>query len=182
MTAAWVSERLREAGRLQHGNVLDVSTRDTGAFSSSTLRLSVTYSTDTPERDRVGLILKRCGRGDGELEVAFYERAAASLPSGLVPECVASAFDATTGESHVLLVDATATHESLVARDRSLQLDGVALTLSSTVDIASGQPRSDELRTRCPPTRRCSSMPPPGWSQRGEIRSQSEWCRGAILR
>lgn len=73
-TPTWIAERLREAGRLAQGDVIEVVPKDTGAFNSNTLRLEVMYSPETPSDD--GRTLRRI---DAWHDGAF-------LPTGVAPE------------------------------------------------------------------------------------------------
>jgi aminoglycoside phosphotransferase (APT) family kinase protein len=70
--------------------------------------------------------------GDGELEVAFYERAAPRLPAGLAPRCLAAAFDAESGNSHVLLIDLSQSHTAV--RTRSQLLHGAGVPARRVID------------------------------------------------
>ena len=125
VTAAWLDATLRSAGVLPAGSVLGFTTRTGEAHNSKVERVALRYSETAPPDAPRAVLLKRMSKGWGELEVAFYERAASQLGGGLVPECVDHAFDTTTGASHLLLVDVSDAYVPLVERTELLDNDAV---------------------------------------------------------
>ena len=122
-TPAWLTGVLQQNGHLQQGRVLQVRRLGTEAGAdSTTARLEVVYSGDTPLRSLPAhLLLKlaaRPGFETGDREVAFYQVIAPAmqtmLPRDELPfvRCYAAARAASgeTGRSYVLLEDLFATH------------------------------------------------------------------------
>lgn len=125
VSVEWLDSRLRGSDALRSGSVAGVTARTGDAHNSRVLHLDLTYTSDAPANAPSALVLKRMSKGWGELEVAFYQRAAALLPPGLVPQCIDCAFDEATGESHLLLVDVSAEYQPLVRRAALLSGQGV---------------------------------------------------------
>jgi hypothetical protein len=113
---------------LVDGEVLSVSSAETGAFNSQTRRLHVQYSSAATTGLATSLILKRNTQEPwaieaGVEEVKFYQLAATlgPAPPALVP-CYAAAYDPASGNSYVLLQDLSATHAPPVTRDQQVSI------------------------------------------------------------
>jgi hypothetical protein len=143
VTSSWLAAVLREAGLLNRGEVLEVQAQEFGAFNSYTQRLKVRYSGDAPLQLATTMILKRnipepWAIEAGAEEVKFYQLAAALQPPppALVP-CYASAFDATSGNSYLLLQDLSETHEPPITREQHMSIVNSvpsAITIDCVVD------------------------------------------------
>jgi thiamine kinase-like enzyme len=105
-----------------------VTTELTGAFHSRTSRLHLHYSSDALANLPRRMILKQnipepWGIEAGAEEVKFYQLSAAlhPAPPAIIP-CYATAYDATSGSSYILLHDLSETHISPVTRDQQLSI------------------------------------------------------------
>ena len=128
-TPAWLTEALRAAGALPGGrSVSAVSMRANAAFNSSVTHLALTYDGPVPAATSQAVLLKLNAEENGELEVAFYRAVhALGLQSRLpmIALCYVADYDATGGDSQLLLRDVSATHTAPIARQRLLAGDSV---------------------------------------------------------
>jgi hypothetical protein len=106
---------LRSAGMLRDGRVCDVaveSSQLTVLSQITRLRLSYLGASDAPKY----LILKTAHPGRtaaweaGHREVEFYAKAAAGMPTVVVPRCFEAHWDADTKAWHILLEDLSESH------------------------------------------------------------------------
>ena len=128
ITPAWITAVLSAAGLLTDGEVLGVTTAETGAFNSHTRHLRLELSAAATSGLATSLILKRNTQElwsieGGAEEVKFYQVAASLHPSppALVP-CYAAAYDPASGNSYLLLEDLSETHTPPVTRDQQLSI------------------------------------------------------------
>jgi thiamine kinase-like enzyme len=128
ITPAWLTTVLRAAGLLTKGEVLGVTTTETGAFNSHTRRLQLELSSAPTSGLATSMILKRNTQEPwsveaGAEEVKFYQVAAALHPSppALVP-CYAAANDPESGNTYLLLQDLSETHAPPVTRDQQVSI------------------------------------------------------------
>ena len=120
----WLTEALRQSGALPVGSVLRVEEQTNAAFNSTARHLYVTYAPDTPSDAPQRLFFKRnlpepWAIRAGAREVAFYQVAAtmADRMPMLVP-CYGASYDATSGDSWLLLRDVSETHAAPVTREQ----------------------------------------------------------------
>lgn len=128
-TPIWLTAVLRQAGILSAGEVVAVEHRVTSAFNSSTCFLRVRYSSEAPSSAPKRLVLKRnlpdaWAIAAGIDEVRFYHLVAAlgDHPS-ILPPCYAAAYEASSGNSYILLEDLSATHAPPVTREEQIRVD-----------------------------------------------------------
>lgn len=127
-TASWLTTVLRESGVLQRGDVASVTEQMTGAFSSHTSHLVLRYSADAPPDIPTHMVLKRnvpaaWGIEAGAEEVKFYNLVGAlpRQPPAIVPY-YAAAYDEASGNSYVLLLDLSETHQPPITRDQQISI------------------------------------------------------------
>jgi hypothetical protein len=139
VTPDWLTSVLRQSGILRHGMVTKIGSEQTGAFNSATSRLLVQYSADATPDAPAQLILKRnvptdWGIEAGADEVKFYTLLASlsDHPPIIVP-CYAAAYDETSGNSYLLLLDLSATHRPPLTRDQQI---GLVENVPSADDLA----------------------------------------------
>jgi thiamine kinase-like enzyme len=127
----WLTNALRQSGVLAKGRVVSVEQRANSAFNSAACHLRAIYSADATGNMPRHLFIKRnlaepWAVRAGAREVAFYQVASAMAPplSMLVP-CYGASFDATSGDSWLLLRDVSETHEGPVTREQSMAGVGV---------------------------------------------------------
>jgi thiamine kinase-like enzyme len=140
---SWLTAVLRQSGVLRQGAVIAIERETTGTFNSRTSRLTVRYTDDAPPGMPARLILKRNAPAAwaveaGAKEVAFYDLVA-SLPDHppIIPPRYAAAYDASSGDSYLLLHDLSATHLPPLTRDQQIGIvDGVphATQIASVID------------------------------------------------
>lgn len=131
VTPAWLTTTLEQAGILSRGIVIAVEHEANAAFNSAITHLHLRYSPDAPAQAPRRLLIKRSidsqwGKDSGAVETAFYRLVAdtkADLPM-LVP-CYNVAYDAASGNSHILLLDISETHAAPVTRAQLIGGDGV---------------------------------------------------------
>jgi Ecdysteroid kinase-like family len=131
LTPEWLTDVLRQSRALTSGQVVRVEESVNAAFNSAARHLWLTYSPDTPPDTPRQLFFKRnlpeaWAVRAGTREVAFYQTTAtmADHPPMLV-ECYGAAYDATSGDSWLLLRDVTATHQPPVTREQLIAGTGV---------------------------------------------------------
>lgn len=126
VTVDALTEVLKHAGTLPKGHVTAIETRPNAAFNSAVIHLNVTYSADAPASTPQAFVLKLNAASHGQNEVSFYKLSqnAGLNPSVLVP-CFSAAYEPETGNSHLLLLDVSATHKAPVERGALLSLNGV---------------------------------------------------------
>ncbi len=124
ITPAWLTERLASRGILHSGAVTHITVTDQssrqGTFGNIA-SLDVTYTADTVGSVPRSLFLKT-SKADlhpellafGEREVYFYADIAEFTASLPIPRCYDAAYDATSGHSHILVQDLSATHYQTV--------------------------------------------------------------------
>lgn len=131
LTPNMLTAILLQQGVLEQGAVESIAIDSNPAFKSAICHLRVSYGPgSSPDAPRA-LVLKRnlpegWAREAGRTEVEFYTDARSrgdGLP--MIVPCYDAAYDAASGDSHLLLLDLSATHESLVTRDNLLALRGV---------------------------------------------------------
>lgn len=140
---AWLTEVLRQADVLQEGKVEAVECQVTGAFNSHTAHLILRYSDDASPGAPTRLVLKRnapsaWGIEAGAEEVKFYNLIG-SLPDHppIIIPCYAAAYDEASGNSYLLLLDLSETHQQPLTRDSQVSIvEGVpsAVNIASVVD------------------------------------------------
>jgi thiamine kinase-like enzyme len=133
---------LRRVGLLGMGHAETVTVGPNPAFNSSVCHLRVTYSRGSSVHAPQALVLKRnlpedWAREAGKSEVEFYTEVGLlrnELP--MIVPCFDAAYDQATGDSHLLLLDVSASHESLTTRHDLIALRGVPATkrLEAAVD------------------------------------------------
>jgi hypothetical protein len=124
VTPGWLTRILHQAGILPCGEVTTVASAPKAALSSVTTHFHLTYSDDAPPSAPRRLLLKRnraeeWAQRAGAREAAFYGLVA-RLPDRLpmlVP-CYDAAYDAQSGNSHILLDDLSASHKPPITRDQ----------------------------------------------------------------
>jgi thiamine kinase-like enzyme len=128
ITPAWLTTVLGASGLLAKGEVLGVTTTETGAFNSHTRRLRLEYSQAATPGLTTTMVLKRNTQEPwaieaGAEEVKFYQLVASLHPSppALVP-CYAAAHDPASGNSYLLMRDLSETHAPPVTRDQQLSI------------------------------------------------------------
>ncbi|MGE5333827.1 MAG: phosphotransferase [Nitrososphaerota archaeon] len=130
-TPEWLTEVLHRSGLLTSGSVVRAEESANAAFNSAARHLHITYSSDVPPDLPQWLFFKRnlpeaWAQRAGAREVAFYQVAATMadrLP--MVVPCYGAAYDATSGDSWLLLQDVSATHVAPVTREQSINGAGV---------------------------------------------------------
>jgi hypothetical protein len=131
VTADRLTDVLRREGILHTGRVEEISIHDNPAFNSALCHLRVKYSLDASPGAPRALILKRnlpegWAREAGKSEVAFYTEAGLlndRLP--MIVPCYEAVYDPKTGDSHLLFLDLSESHEPLVTRDDLIDRRGV---------------------------------------------------------
>lgn len=131
VTPAWLTATLEQAGVLSRGTVIAVEYEATAAFNSAITHLRLRYSPDAPAQAPQRLLIKRSidaqwAKNAGAMETAFYRLASskvADLPM-LVP-CYDLAYDETSGNSHLLLLDISETHVVPITREQLIAGGGV---------------------------------------------------------
>ena len=120
ITPTWLTQRLRETGVLQRGEVISVrpgtSKFPQGAVAEIT-SLTLTYTPDASGNLPTQLALK-CSRSEvhpeklaaGSREVKFYQAMAGLEYHFPIPPCYAAGYDIETGHSYILMADLSATH------------------------------------------------------------------------
>ena len=130
-TPEWLTNALRQSGMLATGSVIQVEDAVNEAFNSTAHHLRITYSSDAPPTLPERLFFKRnlpeaWAQRAGAREVAFYQVAATMadrLP--MIVPCYGAAYDASSGDSWLLLQDVSATHRAPVTREQSINGTGV---------------------------------------------------------
>ncbi|HZU11943.1 MAG TPA: phosphotransferase [Chloroflexota bacterium] len=131
LTTDWLTGILRREGVLGQGHVTAIATEGNPAFNSAISHLHVTYAPGSSSGAPTRLLLKRnvdseWGYASGKSEVDFYQVARArrdDLP--MIVRCYDAAYDPATGDSHLLLLDISASHRPPVTRDDIISLHGV---------------------------------------------------------
>ncbi len=131
VTCDWLTQALRAGNALPTGAVLACDERGNGAFNSTIVHLTLTYSDDAPDDAPRRLLLKRNLDVDWAVEsardeVAFYQtvmRLDPKAPS-IVP-CYLAVFDTQRRASSLLLADVSATHREPLTRDDLLRGDSI---------------------------------------------------------
>jgi hypothetical protein len=133
LTPAWLTEVLRREHLLKDGRVIAIESHPTSAFNSHTLHLQPTYAQSgelvVPAAAPPSRLLLKCSlpvewaQRAGGREVAFYEMVAAlpDHPAMIVP-CYDAAYDAQSGNSHLLLQDLSDSHVVPVERAKQITL------------------------------------------------------------
>lgn len=126
VSTEWLAAILRSKGLLGEGRVEAIAVRRNPAFNSVIDHLDVTCSADAPASVPRRLLLKRnlpagWARPAGVREARFYQQVAQlpGHPPVIVP-CLDAAFDAETGNSHLLLHDLSDSHAAPITRDEQL--------------------------------------------------------------
>lgn len=112
-TPAWLTRTLQSAGCLPSGAVTGVRESSRATVTSVVSQLDLTCSADAPRSapSRLFLKISRSVPGSsGDREVEFYRTVAAAMPDPPSPRCYDAAFSASTGRSHLLLQDLSASH------------------------------------------------------------------------
>jgi hypothetical protein len=128
VTPAWLTVVLRRENVLPQGRVVAIEKQPNSAFNSTVVHLKPTYSVAGASSMPHRLLLK-CNLKEawavraGEREVAFYQ-----MVKGLrdhppvVVRCYDAAYNATTGDSRILLEDLSESHVIPVNRERQIKL------------------------------------------------------------
>ncbi|HEX8982283.1 MAG TPA: phosphotransferase [Ktedonobacterales bacterium] len=131
VTCDWLTQALREGGVLSTGAVLACDERNNGAFNSTIVHLTLTYSDDAPYDAPRRLLLKRNLDIDWAVEsardeAAFYQTVMQidPQPPSIVP-CYLAIFDAQRRASSLLLADVSASHREPLTRDDLLCGDSI---------------------------------------------------------
>lgn len=131
ITASRLTAILRRARVLRVGHVESVKIVTNPAFNSAICHLHVDYSSNSSSEAPKTLLFKRnlpeaWAREAGKLEVGFYTETQSlgdELP--MIVPCYDAAYEPTTGDSHLLLLDLSLSHEALVTRNNLIALHGV---------------------------------------------------------
>lgn len=131
LTPEWITTALRQSGTLTTGSVLRVEENANAAFNSAARHLRILYSLDAPPHLPQQMFFKRnlpeaWAVRAGAREVAFYQVAATMadrLP--MLTPCYGADYDTNSGDSWLLLLDVSATHQSPVTRERLIAGAGV---------------------------------------------------------
>ena len=142
ITAGRLTVILQRAGLLESGRVQGVTVEGNPAFNSALCHLLVTYDSAAPGDAPRALVLKRnlpeaWAREAGKSEVDFYAEVSGlrdELP--MIVPCYEAAYDPRTGDSHLLLLDVSTSHEPLTTREDLIGLRGVpaAARLDAAID------------------------------------------------
>jgi hypothetical protein len=123
VTPRWLTEVLVREKLFTQGSVLAIDAQPNPAFNSAVVHLAVTYSADVPAAVPRRFLLKCNLQADwarpaGVREVQFYQTVAqfADHPP-IIVRCFDAAFDPQTGNSHLLLLDLSETHQAPISRD-----------------------------------------------------------------
>ena len=143
ITPNWLTTILRREGVLEAGQVESVTIGTNPAFNSAISHLHVAYGPGSSPGAPRALVLKRnlseeWARRGGKSEVEFYTEVRSwrdELP--MIVPCYDAAYDSATGDSHLLLLELSASHEPLITRDEIIALHGVPTEgrLEQVVDI-----------------------------------------------
>lgn len=131
ITPGRLTQILRQVGQLERGCVSAVKVMDDPAFNSAISRLAITYSSGSSPAPPAALVLKRnlpeqWARDAGRAEVEFYLEVRAMRDElAMIVPCYEAVYDPSTGDSHLLLLDVSETHEPLVARSDLITMHGV---------------------------------------------------------
>lgn len=146
ITPNWLTAVLRRESVLEAGHVESVTIGANPAFNSAISHLRVVYGPGSSPDAPQALVLKRnlseeWARRGGKSEVEFYSEVRSwrdELP--MIVPCYDAAYDPSTGDSHLLLLDLSASHEPLITRDEIIALHGVPAEgrLEQAVDIVAG--------------------------------------------
>lgn len=131
ITPSRLTAILRRENVLQAGHVDAVHVETNPAFNSAICHLRVDYSAGSSPGAPGALLFKRnlpedWAREAGQAEVEFYAEVGPlrdELP--MIVPCYDAVHDPVTGDSHLLLLDLSASHEPLVTRDNLITLRGV---------------------------------------------------------
>jgi hypothetical protein len=116
---------------LVRGAVREIVVKRNPAFNSAITHLQVTYGPEAFPGAPSALLLKlnldeEWAREAGRAEVAFYQEVGAARGDlTVIVPCYEAMYDRTSGNSHLLLLDVSETHEPLVTRDHLIGLHGV---------------------------------------------------------
>lgn len=119
VTPEWLTQTLRRNGSLAHGHVTRVRVQATHTHPVSIVsHLVVTYSPGASPTAPTGLFLKisnpsfasAAPRVRAPEELEFYTDVAPRMPDAPLPRYFDSAYSPTTGRTHLLLEDLSATH------------------------------------------------------------------------
>ena len=111
LTVNILSDRLRDRGHLDSGEVIDVENKSGNPASNPTYHLILTYSRDASESAPRRLFLKLLqGGGDAIREGMFYRDYLPLIPHPPVPYCYDVCLDESSKNGHLLLEDLTQTH------------------------------------------------------------------------
>jgi hypothetical protein len=119
VTPEWLTDVLRRSGCLSRGRVIAVHHITALSYSSTLVRLSLTFSLEVPSSAPARLFLKVSrpdadqqvvGRAQRRKEVMFHNCLAPQVPDPPVVRCHHAVYDEVSGASHILLDDVSATH------------------------------------------------------------------------
>ena len=118
-TPEWLTEVLRQSGCLPDGKVIQAQATAVPTYPSTIVRLTLTYTDDTPSTAPAHLFLK-LSRPDPQQrvvgseqrckEVEFHNRVVAMMAHPPVVRCYQAVYCTQTGASHLLFDDVSATH------------------------------------------------------------------------
>lgn len=107
VTPAWLTEKLRVAGVLLQGEVLQIDSTVTATNTATAMPICPIYSADAPESAPYKLFLKL---GKRKPEVDFYHHILPNMTGIPVIRCYDAQFDDAGGTSHLLMDDMSETH------------------------------------------------------------------------
>jgi thiamine kinase-like enzyme len=118
-TPDWLTWVLQQSGRLARGKVAYAHAETVSSYTSTIVRLSLTYSQDAPSNAPTHLFLKLSrpdshqhvvGNEERRKEVELHNLVAVLMPQPPVVCCYRAAYDAQTGASYLLFDDVAAMH------------------------------------------------------------------------
>jgi hypothetical protein len=123
ITTVWLTAVLRQAGILEHGEVISFDQEDTGAFNSQTSHFVLRYSSETSPTIPTLFVIKRNSQKEGLDEVKFYNliNSLPDHPRIIVP-CYTATYDEESGNSYLFLQDLSATHAPPVTREQQINI------------------------------------------------------------
>ena len=115
----WLTEVLHQSRCLPQGRIVRVGATSESSYTSTLVRLTLTYSDDAPPTVPTHLLLK-LSQSDSEqrvvgsrqrrYEVEFYNSVVASMPKPPIPRCYQAVYCEETGTSHLLFDDVSESH------------------------------------------------------------------------
>ncbi|MCL5998882.1 MAG: hypothetical protein M1546_22915 [Chloroflexi bacterium] len=119
VTPEWITQALRHSGNLPSGEVTCLRAASESSYTSTVVRLAVTYSDDAPPMAPHRLFLKLArldsqqrvvGSTQRRREVKFHNKVAEMMPHAPVARCYQAVYCPETGAAHLLFDDVSETH------------------------------------------------------------------------